>query len=103
MAEQASAGELADALQEARKRVLEKLIDKKMLLQEAKRYNMSVSDEEVDKALDRILAQNHTSRELFKRELGKMGMTETQYREDLRDQILSAKLVNAGFAPRHHT
>jgi len=95
VAEQAPAGELAEALQEARKRVLEKLIDKKLLLQEAKRYNMSVSDEEVDKALGRILAQNHTSRELFKKELAKMGMTEAQYREDLRDQILSSKLVNA--------
>jgi len=94
VAEQAPAGELTEALKEARKRVLEKLIDKKLLLQEAKRYNMSVSDEEVDKALDRILAQNHTSRELFNKELAKMGMTEAQYREDLRDQILSSKLVN---------
>jgi peptidyl-prolyl cis-trans isomerase SurA len=94
VAEQAPAGELGEALQEARKRVLEKLIDKKLLLQEAKRYNMSVSDEEVNKALERILAQNHTSRELFKKELAKMGMTEAQYLEDLRDQILSSKLVN---------
>ena len=94
VAEQASASELADALQEARKRVLEKLIDKRLLLQEAKRYKINVSDEEVDKALDRILAQNHTSRKLFKKELAGMGMTEAQYREDLRDQILSSKLVN---------
>jgi len=94
VAKQAPAAELGEALQEARKRVLEKLIDKKLLLQEAKRYNMSVTDEEVDKALGRILAQNHTSRELFKKELAKMGMTEAQYREDLRDQILSSKLVN---------
>jgi len=94
VAEQAPSGELGPALQEARKRVLEKLIDKKLLLQEAKRYNMSVSDEEVDKALGRILAQNHTSKELFKKELAKMGMTEAQYLEDLHDQILSSKLVN---------
>jgi len=94
VAGQAPAEELGQALQEARKRVLEKLVDKKLLLQEAKRYNMSVSDEEVHKALERILAQNHTSRELFKKELAKMGMTEPQYLEDLRDQILSSKLVN---------
>ena len=94
VAEQAPAGELANALQEARKRVLDKLIDKKLLLQEAKRYKMSVSDEEVDKALGRILAQNHTSKELFRKELARMGMSEAQYREDLRDQILSSKLVN---------
>ena len=94
IAEQTPPGRLGEALQKARKTVIEKLIDKKLLLQEADRYKITVSDEEVDKALQRILSRNNTSRDQFRKQLGAMGLNEKQYREDLKDQILSAKLVN---------
>lgn len=94
VAEQAPAGELPEALQQARKSVIEKLIDKKIMLQEAKKYDMSVSEEEVDMALQRILQQNNTTMEQFRKEMVAMGLNEKQYREDLKDQILSSKLVN---------
>jgi peptidyl-prolyl cis-trans isomerase SurA len=94
VAEQTPSSQLGEALQQARKTIIEKLIDKKLLLQEAKRYNMTVSDEEVDKALQRILQQNHTTMDQFRKEMVSMGLDEKQYREDLKDQILSSKLVN---------
>jgi len=93
-AKQIPADQLGEALQQARKTVIEKLINKKLLLQEAKRYNMTVSDEEVGKALQSILKQNHTSMDQFRKEMVSMGLDEKQYREDLKDQILSSKLVN---------
>jgi len=94
VAEQTPPGRLSEALQQARKNVIDKLIDKKLLLQEAKRYKMTVSDEEVDKALERILSRNHTTARQFHKQLAAMGLNEKQYREDLKDQILSSKLVN---------
>ncbi len=94
VAEQTPPGKLSETLQQARKTVIEKLIDKKLLLQEAKRYKITVSDEEVDKALQRILSRNHTTSQQFHKQLAAMGLNEQQYREDLKDQILSSKLVN---------
>lgn len=94
IAEQAPSDQLAQALQKARHTVIEKLIDKKLLVQQANLMNITVSDEDVDQALNRILQQNNTSMEKFRTELAKMGMTEKQYRENLRDQILGSKLIN---------
>lgn len=94
IAEQTPAGELSEALLQARKNIIEKLIEKKILLQEAKRFNITVSDEEVESALQRILERNQTSMERFHQEIKTLGMDENQYKEDLRDQILSSKLVN---------
>ncbi|WP_457573547.1 peptidylprolyl isomerase [Desulfolithobacter sp.] len=94
IAEQVPPERLEEALQQARQNVIEELIDKKILQQEARKYDLKVTDEEVDRALKRILERNHTTMEQFRSELAAMGMNEQQYRENLRSQILSSKLVN---------
>lgn len=94
VAEQVPSDQLAEALQQARQTVINKLIEKKLLAQEAKKLHIQVTDKEVDEALARILERNHTSREQFKSELAAMGMDEQRYKEDLRDQILGSKVVN---------
>jgi peptidyl-prolyl cis-trans isomerase SurA len=92
--EETPVNQLNEALQQARKVVIDKLIDKKLLVQEAKKLNLRVSDEEVENALQRILANNKKNIEQFRQEIGSMGLNEKQYREDLREQILSSKLIN---------
>ena len=92
--EEAPPAQLNEAMRQARKAVIDKLIDKKLLVHEATKQNIRVSDEEVENALQRILANNKTSPEQFKKEIGSLGMSESQYKEDLRDQILTSKLVN---------
>jgi peptidyl-prolyl cis-trans isomerase SurA len=94
VAEQAPASELAEALKQVRKTVVEKLIDKKIMFQEAKKNNITVSDEEIDRAMELILARNKTTKERFKAQLATMGMTEEQYRKNLENQVLSSKLVS---------
>ncbi|HFQ89970.1 MAG TPA: peptidylprolyl isomerase [Desulfobulbus sp.] len=94
IAEQVPSDQLAEALRQARRTVINKLIERKLLAQEAKKLHITVTDEEVNKALARILEQNHTSKEQFKKELAAIGMDEKHYREDLRDQILGSKVVN---------
>ena len=94
VAEQASPSELSTALSQVRQSVIEQLIEKKIMLQEAEKANISVSDEDVDKAFEIILAKNKTTMKQFRNQLASMGMTEKQYRENLRSQVLSSKLVN---------
>jgi peptidyl-prolyl cis-trans isomerase SurA len=94
VAEETPPGQLEEILQQARTSVIQKMIEKKIILQEAKKYNITVSTEEVDVALQRILASNDTSMEQFREQMVTMGMDENQYKEDLRGQILSSKLVN---------
>ncbi|MDD3618076.1 MAG: SurA N-terminal domain-containing protein [Desulfobulbaceae bacterium] len=94
VAENVSAAELPDALQQVRQTMIEKLIEKKIMLQEAGKANITVSDEEVNAAFERILARNNTTPVQFRAQLAPMGMTEEQFLENLRDQVLSSKLVN---------
>jgi peptidyl-prolyl cis-trans isomerase SurA len=92
--EETPATQRAEVLQKARKTVIEKLIDKKLLLQQAKKLNIRVSDEEVETALKNLIANNKATAEQFRKEIGTMGLSEKQYREDLREQLLSSKLIN---------
>lgn len=85
---------LTETLQQARNTVINKLIDKKLLIQEAKKIGIQVSDQEVENALQRVLANNKTTMEQFLKEMSAMGMSEKQYREELREQVLSSKLIN---------
>ncbi len=94
VAEQVPPSQLADTLKEARKTVIEQLIEKKLLLQHAKLVGVTVSAEDVKRAQMRLLERNNTSMEQFQAELDRMNMKEEQYLENLHDQILSSKLVN---------
>jgi peptidyl-prolyl cis-trans isomerase SurA len=94
VAEQEPADQLNDTLQKARESVLNSLIDRKILVQEAKKRNITVEDVDVDLALQRILERNATTMEQFREELAAMAMPLDQFRQNLRDQILSSRLVN---------
>jgi peptidyl-prolyl cis-trans isomerase SurA len=94
VAEQVPPEQLAEALKQARQTVIEKLIEKRLLVQQAEQMQISVSDEDVDRALAQILERNSTTMEQFKSELARMGVDEQQYRENLRDQLLGSKLIN---------
>ncbi len=86
--------ELIKVFNQIRSSVIDKLIEKKLLLQESKKMKISVSAQEVDNALELIQQRNNLTREQFSEELKKNDMTEKIYRENLRSQILRSKLVN---------
>jgi len=94
IAEETPANRLDEVLQQARRTVIDKLIEKKLLVQEAKKLNIQVSDQEVENALQGVLANNKATMEQFRKEINTMGMSEKQYREELREQVLSSKLIN---------
>ncbi len=94
IAEEVPPEQLAETLKQARKNIIDTLVEKKLLVHQAKEMNISVSDEEVEQALLQILKRNNTTMKLFKAELDRLGMSEEQYRENLHDQILSSKLIN---------
>jgi len=91
--QQVPPGQLDQALLKAREEILSSLIDKLIVQQRAEKLGISVSEEEVDKALQEMLEQRHLSLEAFRRDLALLGMTEDSYRDQVRHQILQSKLV----------
>ncbi len=91
---QAPADQVDSVLLKAQQDLLSRLIDQLIVEQRAEKIGVTVSDEEVDATVQRILAENNLSNEEFKRQLKLIGQTEETYRASLRRQILQSKLVN---------
>lgn len=86
--------QIRPAMRQATKDTLSALIDRMLINQKAKQSGLSVSKEDLDAAIDRILAENKISYKKFRQQLKAMGMTETLYREKMKGQILQSKLIN---------
>lgn len=82
------------ALLKARGEILSGLIDKLIVAQRAKKLGISVSDAEVDEAINKIIARNNVTPEKFWQQLTLMGTTEHDYRELIRSQILQERLID---------
>ncbi len=94
IAEQVSPSEMSAAIERAKEKIVQELIDKKILEHKAAEANIKVTTHDVDSALQRILERNHTTREQFTKQLAEMGLDEQAYRKGIETRILSSKLVN---------
>jgi peptidyl-prolyl cis-trans isomerase SurA len=79
---------------EVRGKILNEMINEKLADQELKRQNISVSDKEVDSAIERIKESRAVTDEELRKVLAAQGMTYEEYRQQTEQQILRAKLVN---------
>lgn len=91
----------ADSAKERKKRVyllyrrlLDQLINEKLLQQAANQMKISVSKLEVDQAIDRVRQQNNLTKEQFWEAVQNQGFTPQQYREDIRKQLVQLKVTN---------
>ncbi len=90
---EAPADERSEALEIARDQVLNALINRTLIAQEAAKQGISVSDQEVDEAFNQVLAANDFSREEFLGQLEQSGIDEQTYRRNLKSQLLQNKLL----------
>jgi peptidyl-prolyl cis-trans isomerase SurA len=77
-----------------REEILNQLIDQKLTDQQIKQSEITVSDDEIDKAIERLKEANFFTDEDLREMLGVEGLTIEEYRERIRVQMLRAKLVN---------
>lgn len=78
-----------------KKTVLEQLIVKKLLLQEAQKLKIDVSDEELNSELEKVYTQYGLTLEQFKQKIIEKGMTYEEVVKDYKEQIVLNKLVEA--------
>lgn len=77
-----------------REKVLDQMIDERLTDQEIRRYNIQVGEETVDRTIEEMKKNAHMTDEQLRDRLGKEGLTMSEYREQLKNQILRARLVN---------
>jgi len=74
--------------------MLNRMIERKLADQEAKRLHLSVSDQEVDRAIENLKQNQLMTQEDLEKALEQDGLTLKEYRENMRQEILRPKLIN---------
>ena len=82
----------APDLQRLNAEALERLITQKALLQFARESGIRVEDAAIDQAEQSIAAQNQMTLAQLRKQLEAEGMSQSQFRNQLRDQILMQRL-----------
>lgn len=77
-----------------RQDLLNELIDRKLTDQEIKKNKISVSEQEIDKAIERLKASRSYTDEDLRAGLAQQGLTMGEFRNEIKQQILRMKLVN---------
>lgn len=84
----------------ATKDPLEALIREKLLKSEMERLGVAATDQDIESALNDVVARNHITMDVLKSELAKKGMTMEKYKRELGDQIRQMKFLSQVIFPR---
>ena len=74
--------------------ILDRLIDEELIRQAATRMSLRVTSEDVERAIANVRRQNSLGEPEFWDAVREQGFTPTQYRDDLRRQLLRLKVLN---------
>jgi peptidyl-prolyl cis-trans isomerase SurA len=80
--------------------VLERMIDEQLILQQAGDLKVTVTQDDIDKAVEDIKTQNHINQEQLTEALKEQGMTLPSYRQDLKRQITRIKVISIAVRSR---
>lgn len=86
--------QLQAEMEKLKQEVLSHLIDQRLLDQQAAKLEIKISDEEIGQTIDTILAENNVTREDMKKDLASKGISEEQYKKQLKGQMLQSRLIS---------
>lgn len=75
-----------------RQKVLNQMIDEKLVLQAAAKAKITVTENQLDKAISNIAAQNHLTLDQLKQQLAKQGMNYSTYQKQIHQQLLISRI-----------
>jgi peptidyl-prolyl cis-trans isomerase SurA len=79
---------------DVRSKILNQMIDQKLTDQELQKYNITVTESEVDKYIERMKSYNSLTDEMLQKSLRQQEISFDEYRGQIRKQLLRIKLVN---------
>jgi len=85
---------------EIKHKALDAMIDSKLVQQQASELKLSVTPEEVDRAVEQVKTQNKLDDATFRSALEQQGFTMEGYRKTLKKQILELKVINTAVRSR---
>lgn len=90
--------------EEAQKRILQQamrnLVDEKLELQEAKKYNQTISEPAIDNGVKTIITRNGISVDDFKQRLAKQGVSINTLRDQVKAEIAWQRIISGLYGSR---
>jgi peptidyl-prolyl cis-trans isomerase SurA len=86
--------ERRERVQEIFRKVLEKLIEEKLIDQEAKKSGIKVTSKEVEGAIEEVKRRYAVDQENFEKLLAAEGVTLETFKKEIEKQILRSKVIN---------
>lgn len=83
-----------EAMQQMRDDVLDQIIENRLIAQEAAKINVTIPDEDFNRAYQNLLDKNGVTREQFAEELNKSGISVAYHKQMFREQMLRSKVVS---------
>ncbi|RLB74045.1 MAG: hypothetical protein DRH03_02295 [Deltaproteobacteria bacterium] len=77
-----------------KRKKLDELVDNLLITVKAKSLGITVSDENVDATIERVLQQNHMTQEMLEKALANQGLSFTSYRNKIASDLLRARFVS---------
>lgn len=87
----------ADKVKEVKGTILDSLVEQKLVKQAADKAGIDISEREIDNAIDDVKKQNRLTHEQLLLALAESGLTQKEYREQLKEQIRQVKFINKEF------
>jgi peptidyl-prolyl cis-trans isomerase SurA len=81
-------------IEELRRQVLNKLIEDKLIDQEAKKSGIKISSKEIEATLDEVKRRNAVTQQDLERALAVEGLTLETYKKQIEKSLLRQKLIN---------
>lgn len=94
IAEASTETERMSLLKELYEDLLTFLVDEQLIRQLAGSSGIRVTDADVDSAVENLRLQNNMTEEEFQKALESQGLSQTQYRQDLKRQLIRLKVMN---------
>ena len=76
-----------------KRKKLDELVDNLLITVKANSLGITVSDENVDATIERVLEQNHMTQEMLENALANQGLSFTSYRNKIASDLLRARFV----------
>lgn len=84
----------AAAITQLHKQLIQQLVDEELIARAARKSKIIISEQDITNALERIAKQNNITVDRLLEEARSSGMQDGQYREELRRQLLEARLLS---------
>jgi peptidyl-prolyl cis-trans isomerase SurA len=89
-----SDSEREEKIRELKKDILETLIEEKLIIDKAKSMNITVTEEEIDEAIEEVKKRHSLNDLQFHQLLEQQETTWEEYRENIKNQILLTRALN---------